>query len=395
MRFPLALTLKIAKHIVLNKLRGVKRFALVLQLEPLHACNLSCSGCGRIREYASTLKQFMTLKECLDSAAECNAPMVSICGGEPLIYPQIEELVVGLLKQKRIVYICTNGTLMRRKLRDYIASLTPSQKQTIISYLKLKGLLSDKTASEILNQPIPQKPPIAPSKWIYWNVHIDGLENTHDAITGRKGVFNECVEAIKLAKALGFQVAINTTVYRETNMDEIEEMFKFLSRLGVDGFTISPGFDYDAAKLAMVQQGNKNPDDFFLTRNLTIQKFSRIIQWGEKYPILNTPIYQEFLAGKRDLTCTAWAIPTRNIRGWKSPCYLITDTHYPTFKELIEKTDWDKYGVVNGSVKDSRCKNCMVHCGYDPSGALGINYMKGDLWKNIKYNFGSKPKPIQ
>jgi hypothetical protein len=170
-------------------------------------------------------------------------------------------------------------------------------------------------------------------------------------------------------------------------------MFEFFSSMEVDGHTISPGYEYDAAKKDMVKRLNKQPEDFFLTRKMTRQKFAKIQEWGERFTIFGTPVYQEFLAGKRELTCTAWAIPTRNIKGWKAPCYLMTDGHYPHYQEMLDKVDWEKYGVVNGVARDPRCENCMVHCGYDPSGALGTNYQRGDNWKNIKYNFGPKPKP--
>jgi len=393
MRFPLELTVKIATHIIKNRIKKNPKFAMVLQLEPLHTCNLSCTGCGRIREYSTSLKSMMSLQDCLESANECGAPMVSVCGGEPLIYPQIEELVDGLLKQGRIVYICTNGLLMRRKLRDYMASeYTPSM-ETKISELLKEGLINENDAQEIRQKKQTGKPVIKPSKWLYWNVHVDGLEKTHDMVVERKGVFKECVAAIKMAKRLGFQVATNTTVYKQTDMNEIEDMFKFFSWLGVDGHTISPGYDYDAAKKDVFKRIGVSPDEFFLTKKEVIQKFANILDWGKKYTIFGTPVYQEFLAGKRDLTCTAWAIPTRNVVGWKSPCYLITDAHYKTYKEMLEKTDWDKYGVVDGVVRDPRCENCMVHCGYDPSGALGTNYKRGDTLKNIIYNFSPRPKP--
>ncbi|WCJ58162.1 adenosyl-hopene transferase HpnH [Fontisphaera persica] len=393
MRFPLALTAKIAGHILKHKWRGTPKFALVLQLEPLHTCNLTCTGCGRIREYSTSLKDMMSLEDCLAAAQECDAPMVSICGGEPLIYPKIEELVNGLLAQGRIVYICTNGVFMRRKLRDYLAATYTPARETLLQELLAEKLISDKDAETIRQGKKDGKPVIAPTQWLYWNVHIDGLEYTHDLIVEREGVFKECVEAIKMAKRLGFQVATNTTVYRETDVREIEQMFAFFSWLGVDGHTISPGYDYDAAKKDMIQRLGKKPEDFFLTRAMTKEKFARILEWGEKYTIFGTRVYQEFLAGKRELTCTAWAIPTRNIAGWKAPCYLMTDGHYQTYQEMLEKVDWDKYGTVNGVARDPRCENCMVHCGYDPSGALGTNYQPGDNWKNIKYNFGPKPKP--
>jgi MoaA/NifB/PqqE/SkfB family radical SAM enzyme len=393
MRFPFALSAKIAAHIIKHKLRQTPKFALVLQLEPLHTCNLTCTGCGRIREYSTSLKDMMSLEDCLTSASECDAPMVSICGGEPLIYPKIEELVAGLLEQGRIVYVCTNGIFMRKKMKDYLAAVYSPSLEATLAKLLAEKLITDKDVETIRKGRTDNRPVIRPTKWMYWNVHVDGLEYTHDLIVEREGVFKECVAAIKMAKLLGFQVATNTTVYRETNVREIEDMFRFFSWLGVDGHTISPGYDYDAAKKDMATRLGKKPEDFFLTRKMTIEKFSRIEDWGKAFTIFGTPVYQEFLAGKRDLTCTAWAIPTRNIRGWKAPCYLMTDGHYPTYREMLEKVDWDKYGVVNGVARDSRCENCMVHCGYDPSGALGTNYQRGDNWKNFRYNFAARPKP--
>ena len=393
MRFPLALTAKISRHIIKHKLLRTPRFALVLQLEPLHTCNLTCTGCGRIREYSTSLKDMMSLEDCLESAQECDAPMVSICGGEPLIYPKIEELVAGLLGQGRIVYVCTNGMFMRKKMRDYLASIyTPAVEPKLATLLE-QNLITAKDAEAIRKGKSDGRPVIAPSKWTYWNVHIDGLEYTHDLIVEREGVFKECVEAVKMAKILGYQVATNTTVYRETEVKEIEQMFEFFSSLEVDGHTISPGYEYDAAKKDMIKRLHRQPEDFFLTRKMTREKFAKIQEWGERFTIFGTPVYQEFLAGKRELTCTAWAIPTRNIKGWKAPCYLMTDGHYARYQQMLDEVDWTKYGVVNGVARDARCENCMVHCGYDPSGALGTNYQSGDTWKNIRYNFGAKPKP--
>jgi len=395
MRFPLALTAKIARHIIKHKLRRTPKFALVLQLEPLHTCNLTCTGCGRIREYSTSLKDMMSLEDCLGSARECDAPMVSICGGEPLIYPKIEELIDGLLTQGRIVYVCTNGMFMRKKMREYLAEVyheSPSSHESHLTQLLAEQLITDKDAATIRQGKSDGRPVIRPSKWMYWNVHIDGLEYTHDLIVEREGVFKECVDAIKMAKILGYQVATNTTVYKETEVREIEEMFQFFSWLGVDGHTISPGYDYDAAKKDMVQRLGKDPEEFFLTREMTRQKFAKILDWGKAFTIFGTPVYQEFLAGWRELTCTAWAIPTRNIRGWKAPCYLMTDGHYSRYQEMLERVNWNQYGVVDGIARDSRCENCMVHCGYDPSGALGTNYRRGDNWKNFKYNFAARPE---
>ncbi len=366
---------------------------MVLQLEPLHTCNLTCTGCGRIREYSTSLKDMMSLEDCLASAAECDAPMVSICGGEPLIYPKIEELIAGLLQQSRIVYICTNGVFMRKKLKDYLAATYSPAIEPTLTRLLAEQLISNKDAETVRKGKTDGRPVIRPSKWLYWNVHVDGLEYTHDLIVEREGVFKECVEAIRMAKILGYQVATNTTVYKETEIKEIEQMFEFFSSLEVDGHTISPGYDYDAAKQDMVRRLGRKPEDFFLTRAMTREKFAKIQEWGERFTIFGTPVYQEFLAGKRELTCTAWAIPTRNIQGWKAPCYLMTDGHYDGYQEMLDKVDWAKYGVVDGVARDPRCKECMVHCGYDPSGALGTNYQAGDNWKNFRYNFWPRPKP--
>jgi len=392
MRFPLALSLKIARHIISNKLRGTPRFALVLQLEPLHACNLKCTGCGRIREYSTSLKDLMSLEDCLVSARECGAPMVSVCGGEPLIHPQIEGLVNGLLDQGRIVYICTNGVIMRKKLGDFLATWPEAEREETLRELLRDELVSPKEADRIRQGAEAHEPVIAPSRWLYWNVHLDGLERSHDQAVEKEGVFRECIAAIRMAKALGFQVATNTTVFRETDLEELERMFELLSWLGVDGHTISPGYDFDAARKGLIEREGREQEDYFLTRSLTRQKFARLEEWTRRFTIFGTPIYHEFLQGKRELTCTAWAIPTRNVRGWKAPCYLMTDDHYERYDQMLEKVEWDQYGVRDGAPLDPRCENCMVHCGYDPSGALGRDYQRGDLWKNIKYNFGPRPR---
>jgi hopanoid biosynthesis associated radical SAM protein HpnH len=401
MRFPLALTTKIAAYIITHKLRRTEKFATVLQLEPLHTCNLTCTGCGRIREYSTSLKDMMSLEDCLGAAVECNAPMVSICGGEPLIHPQIEALVKGILEQKRIVYICTNAMFMRKKMREWLASQNTKRSAFVEARIKeliTSGLLTEKDAGEIRKGPKDAaKPTIGPSRWMYWNVHLDGLERTHDLIVEREGVFKECVLAIKMAKCLGYQVATNTTVYKETDVDEVEQMFDFLADLGVDGHTITPGYDYDAAKRDMITRLNLQPENFFLTRKATVEKFSRIEKWMKDYTLFGTPIYFEFLAGKRDLTCSAWAIPTRNMLGWKAPCYFMTDTigtdgHYKTYAEMLEKVQWEKYGVVEGVARDPRCENCMTHCGYEPTASLGLQAKRGDTWKTVKFNFGRRPQ---
>jgi hopanoid biosynthesis associated radical SAM protein HpnH len=404
MRFPLALTSKIAAYIIGHKLRGTKRFATVLQLEPLHTCNLTCTGCGRIREYSTSIKDMMSLESCLGAAVECNAPMVSICGGEPLIYPQIEALINGLLEQSRIVYVCTNAMFMRKKMRDWLATQVATRASFVeekLLELLTAGLITEKDAGEVRKGPKDaKKPVIAPSSWMYWNVHLDGLERTHDLIVEREGVFSECILAIKMAKTLGYQVATNTTVYKETDMDEVEQMFDFLSDLGVDGHTITPGYEYDAAKQDMIKRLNLQPENFFLTRKKTVEKFAKMDEWMNRYTFFGTPVYFEFLAGKRDLTCSAWAIPTRNMKGWKAPCYFMTDAagtngtgHYDSYAELLDQVDWNKYGVVDGVARDPRCENCMTHCGYEPTASLGLQSQPGDTWKTIKFNFGSRPRP--
>ena len=399
MRFPLALTLKVASHIVRHKLRGTKKFATVLQLEPLHTCNLTCTGCGRIREYSTSLKNVMPLEDCLSAAEECDAPMVSICGGEPLIYPQIEALVQGLLQQRRIVYICTNAMFMRRKMREYLAveyKKRPGEVEALLGKLLEEHLLTPSEATQLKNGPKdPAKPVISPSKWMYWNVHLDGLEKIHDIIVEREGVFRECILAIRMAKILGYQVATNTTIYRETEMKDIETLLLYLSNLKVDGHTVTPGYDYDAAKKDMAQRLGIDPSAFFLTRRSTIEKFAEAKSWGKRFALLGTPVYWEFLTGDRDLTCSAWAIPTRNVMGWKAPCYFLTDGkgHYGSYAEMLKDVDWDRYGVVDGVAKDPRCENCMTHCGYEPTAALGLNSRPGDTWKNIVFNFGAHPHP--
>ena len=201
MRFPLALTVKIASHIVKHKVRKTPKFAMVLQLEPLHTCNLTCTGCGRIREYSTNLKDMVPLEKCLAVAVECDAPMVSICGGEPLIYPKIEELVAGLRAQGRVIYICTNGVFMRKKMRDYLAAIYTPAEEPKLARLLADKLITEKEAEAIRNsnEAARSKVVIRPSKWMYWNVHVDGLEFTHDLIVEREGVFKECIEAIKMA----------------------------------------------------------------------------------------------------------------------------------------------------------------------------------------------------
>jgi hopanoid biosynthesis associated radical SAM protein HpnH len=333
MRFPLVLTTDMVKYLAKKKLTGTKRFPLVLMLEPLHTCNLTCTGCGRIREYASTLKEVVPLEQCLHAVEECGAPIVSICGGEPLIYKEIGELVRQLLARKKHVILCTNGFFLRQRLGDF-----------------------------------------QPDKRFQFNVHLDGLRHSHDLAVEHEGVFDAAVEGIRCAKERGFAVTTNTTVYLETDMKEIEQLYEFLGTLGVDGHVLAPGYSYSSVKTK----------DIFLDRAMIREKFKDIKRLAKRFPLVDTPVYMEFLAGDRELMCTAWGNPTYNPRGWKAPCYLITDEHYPTYQEMMEKTPWERYGHGH----DLRCENCLVHSGYEASAATGLNARPGDTWKMLGHLFG-------
>jgi hopanoid biosynthesis associated radical SAM protein HpnH len=336
MRFPLSLTMSMAGYMLKKKLARQKRFPLVLMLEPLHACNLTCTGCGRIREYESTIKAKLSVEECLQSVDEAGAPIVSICGGEPLIYPQIGELVSGILQRRKHIYLCTNGMFIARKLHLF-----------------------------------------KPTSRFFFNVHLDGLEETHDKCVERQGVFQEAIEGIKAAKKAGFMVCTNTTVFQETDMGELDLLFGYLTKLGVDGFMLSPGYGYQAVHAT----NPKGAAEIFLTRDQIRAKFREADELLRKYKMATSPIYLEFLQGKRELSCTAWGNPTRNVKGWKGPCYLITDEHHATFDDLMNNTPWEKYGYG----KDPRCEHCMVHCGYEPSAALGVNKKLGDSFKMLMW----------
>lgn len=336
MRFPLTLTTSMAGYIVKKKLTRVKRFPLVLMLEPLHACNLTCTGCGRIREYAQTIKEKLTVAECLDSVDECGAPIVSICGGEPMIYPEIGALVKGILQRRKHIYLCTNGMFIKKRLHEF-----------------------------------------KPSSRFFFNVHLDGLQATHDMAVEREGVFEAAVEGIKAAKQAGFMVCTNTTIYKETDLGEIEALFAYLTKLGVDGFLLAPAYGYAAVH-------ETNPDgaaEIFMSRDDIRAKFKEAMTLLGKYRMMSSPIYLEFLSGKRELTCTAWGNPTRNVKGWKGPCYLITDEHHASFRDLMDNTPWEEYGYGN----DPRCEHCMMHCGYEPSAALGVNAQLGDSLKMLMW----------
>jgi hopanoid biosynthesis associated radical SAM protein HpnH len=336
MRFPLSLTTEMAAYMVKKKVSGEKRFPLVLMLEPLHACNLTCTGCGRIREYKQTIKERLTVAECLESVDEAGAPIVSICGGEPMIYPEIGMLVRQILKRRKHVYLCTNGMFIEKRLHEF-----------------------------------------RPTRRMFFNVHLDGLEKTHDMAVEREGVFQAAVAGIKAAKKAGFLVCTNTTVYKETDLAEIDALFAFLTKLGVDGFMLSPAYGYTAVH----ETNPTGAAEIFMTRDDITAKFREAEKLLRKYRMASSPIYLEFLSGKRELTCTAWGNPTRNVKGWKGPCYLITDEHHASFRDLMDNTEWDNYGRG----KDPRCEHCMVHCGYEPSAALGVNRKLGDSLKMLMW----------
>jgi len=334
-RFPITLTASLTGYIASKRLRGVERFPLVMMLEPLHACNLTCTGCGRIREYRQTITEKLTVEQCLTASEECGAPIVSICGGEPTIYPPLDRLVHELIARKKHVYVCTHGMFLRRRLREF-----------------------------------------TPSSRLFFNVHLDGLEETHDRCVERPGVFREAIEGIKAAKSAGFLVCSNTTVYQQTDLREIAELFSRLQELGVDGFMISPAYSY-----AAVQDKEQ-----FMTRAEVHAKFREASRLLEQFNLMTSPIYMEFLRGEREeMRCTAWGNPTYNTRGWKAPCYLITDGHYQTFKEFIDETPWERYGRG----RDPRCEDCMVHVGYEPSSILGGNRRLMDGWKLLKWQLSS------
>jgi len=332
MRFPLSLTRTMGSYLLKKKLKGERKFPLVLMLEPLHACNLTCTGCGRIREYASTIKDKLSVDECLASVDECGAPLVSICGGEPMIYPWIEELVAKILERKKHIYLCTNGMFIQKKLAGF-----------------------------------------KPTSRFFFNVHLDGMEATHDRAVEREGVFKEAIAGIQAAKAAGFLVCTNTTIYKDTDMHEIAVLLAYLRELKVDGFMMSPAYGY-----AAVQDTNPlGAQQIFMTRDDIHAKFRQAKELLKGFKLNTSPIYLEFLRGERDLKCAAWANPTRNLKGWKGPCYLITDTHHQTYQDLVQLTDWDKLGRGN----DPRCENCMVHCGFEPAAVLGVNRRLGDSLK--------------
>jgi hopanoid biosynthesis associated radical SAM protein HpnH len=330
MRMPLKLMIDLGRYMAKRKRAGAKYFPLVLMLEPLHACNLACIGCGRIVEYKETIRDQMPLEEALAAATECNAPIVSVCGGEPLIYKHIVPLTKGLIEQKRHVQICTNAILLERFVKQ-----------------------------------------VPPSPYLSFNVHIDGMRETHDRVVDREGVFDICVKMIKMLKEKGYRVQTNSTVFRETSVEEIEELIKMLASLGVDGMLLTPGYHYQVL----------TNDEIYLKKEEMPYKFRRVRDLADQYKIMNTPIYLDYLAGDRDLLCSPWTTVTRNPQGWKGPCYLITNGHYRSFSELHEVTDWEFYRTK----QDFRCRDCKLHSGFEGTVAMDFGKNLKDTWRMVRH----------
>ena len=309
---PIELSFRLALYLLKNRLAGRKRFPLVTMLEPLEMCNLACVGCGRIREYLPVIDKMMPVDVALDAVKESGAPIVSIAGGEPTIHPKIDEIINRLIEQKYFVYCCTNGLLLDRML-----------------------------------------PKIPPSKYFCWVIHMDGMEEKHDESVARKGVFKKAVHGMELALSQGYRVCTNTTIFKNSDVEDLWEMFRLVKEIGVEGSMISPGYDFEDA-----------PDrDLFLTRLESRSIFKKLLDptRTEGMKFYNNPLYLNFLKGDREYQCTAWSNPTYTVLGWRKPCYPLADEHVQDVNELYEADLWKKYGVGN----DPRCANCMMHCGFE------------------------------
>ena len=315
MAIPLIQQIRVGAYIMKQKLLGKSKYPLVLMLEPLFRCNLACAGCGKIDYPKEILNQRLSVEECINSVDECGAPIVSIPGGEPLIHKEMPEIVDQLIKRKKFVYLCTNAVLMEKKLSDY-----------------------------------------RPTPYFTWSVHLDGLKDEHDKSVCQDGVFDRCVSAIRKAKSLGFRCNVNCTIFDYANEKNMQSFLNFVTEdLKVDGITISPGFAYERA-----------PDQkHFIKRSNTKNFFRKIFKSKnfKKWDFSHSGLYLDFLAGNQTYHCTPWGNPTRNIFGWQKPCYLLGEGYVKTFKELMETTDWAKYGTGNYE----KCSDCMAHCGYEAS----------------------------
>jgi hopanoid biosynthesis associated radical SAM protein HpnH len=319
---PLFQGLKVGQYLASQKLRGIKRYPLVLMLEPLFQCNLACAGCGKIDYPKETLQKRVSLEDALRAVDECGAPMVSIPGGEPLIHKEMPQIVAGIVARKKFVYLCTNAILLPKHIDDY-----------------------------------------TPSKYLTFSIHLDGSRERHDESVCQEGVFDKAVAAIRLARSKGFRVTINCTLFSGENPDEVSAFFDEAMALGIEGIMVSPGYSYHHAPR----------QDVFLGRSASKRLFREIFKRGAaesskkghskpRWSFNHSGLFLDFLAGNQAYQCTPWSTPTYNLFGWQRPCYLLTDEGYaPTFKSLMEDTDWDKYGVG----KNPACDNCMAHCGFE------------------------------
>jgi len=324
---------RVGAYVMKQKLLGNEKYPLVLMLEPLFRCNLACPGCGKIDYPAPILNRRLSAKECLEAVDECGAPVVAIPGGEPLIHKEIGEIVEGIVKRKKFVSLCTNALLLEKKLDLF-----------------------------------------KPSPFLFFSVHLDGLEEEHDEAVDQKGVFKIAVQAIKKARDAGFQVNVNATIFDNMTAEQVADYLDFATNLGVN-ITISPGYAYERAE----------DQQHFLSRERTKQLFRDVFSLGKqrdaKWNLNHSMLFLDFLAGNQEYECTPWGMPTRNVFGWQKPCYLLGEGYVDSFKDLMETTEWDQYGTG----KYEKCSNCMAHCGYEPSAAMDAvkNPLKLFKLKNI------------
>ncbi|MBI2992746.1 MAG: adenosyl-hopene transferase HpnH [Gammaproteobacteria bacterium] len=329
MAVPLIQQFQIAKYIIGRKLRGEQRYPLVLMLEPLFRCNLACAGCGKIDYPDEILDKRLSYEECMNAVEECGAPIVSIAGGEPLIHQEMPRIVRGYLRKEKFVYLCTNALLLDRRMDDY-----------------------------------------EPSRFLTFSIHLDGNSERHDASVCRDGVFDKCIDVIKKARARGFRVTINCTLFQGESPEEVAEFMDMAMELGVEGVTISPGYNYERAPR----------QDVFLRRKESKELFRNIFRLGKgrKWRFNQSSLYLDFLAGNQTYACTPWGNPTRNVFGWQKPCYLLVGEGYArTYRELMEETEWNRYGTG----RNPKCDNCMVHSGYE---ATAVNDMFRNPFKGLK-----------
>ncbi|GGI98310.1 hopanoid biosynthesis associated radical SAM protein HpnH [Alicyclobacillus cellulosilyticus] len=334
-RQPLGLTVDMAKYVVMQKLRGRRRFPMVLMLEPTEMCNLTCTGCGKIRQSPEVLNKRLTVEECLAAVDECGAPAVSIAGGEPLVHPEIVEIVKGILARRKLTLLCTNGILLGRVLDK----LDPDPRFTFV-------------------------------------FHLDGPREHHDRMVERPGVFDIVMKGIRAAKERGFRVATNTTLYKGADTKAIGQLLRELCDMGVDNCILSPAFTYEE-----VDPANRG---IFLRRNEARRMVREIVaEAGPRVRFYNTPIFLDFLMGKKELRCTPWGNPTRDPKGWKGPCYLLTDRHYDSFAEMMADTRWEEFGYG----ENPRCASCMMHSGYEASAVAQMSLR--DAWRMVRWMFAS------